>query len=270
MVQAIAMIGAGSMSEAIIAGMVKQAFIPSEHIFVMNKNNEVRLKLLRETYGITYIQTDKSTLSEVDVVVLSVKPKDIPVAIQSIKSELHSNQLIISVAAGVSTDTIQKEIGLEIPVIRAMPNTSATIGYSATAIAKGTYATNQHIDMAKQLFNTIGMAVEVAEKNIDIVTGISGSGPAYIYYLVEAMAAEATALGLEADIAQALINQTIIGAGQMLAQSGETAKALRENVTSPNGTTEAGLKTLAAFDFQTAIRSCVKSATDRAAELGKK
>src|SRR5699024_2679441 len=118
MVQTVAMIGAGSMSEAIIAGMVKQAFIPSEHIFVMNKSDEARLKLLQETYGITYIQNKKNALSEVDVVVLSVKPKDIPVAIQSINSELHSNQLIISVAAGVSTDTIQKEIGLEIPVIR--------------------------------------------------------------------------------------------------------------------------------------------------------
>lgn len=270
MVQTVAMIGAGSMSEAIIAGMVKQAFIPSEHIYVMNKSNEARLKLLRETYGITYIQTDKSALNEVDVVVLSVKPKDVPVAIQSIKSKLQPNQLIISVVAGVSTDTIQKEIGLEIPVIRAMPNTSATIGYSATAIAKGTYATNQHIDMAKKLFNTIGITVEVIEKNIDIVTGISGSGPAYIYYLVEAMEAEAVALGLEADIAQALINQTIIGAGQMLAQSGEIARDLRENVTSPNGTTEAGLNTLASFDFKTAIRSCVKSAADRAAKLGKK
>src|SRR5699024_8897779 len=125
------------------------------------------------------------------------------------KSELHPNQLIISVAAGVSTDTIQKEMGMDIPVIRAMPNTSATIGYSATAIAKGTYAMKQHIDMAKQLFNTIGITVEVIEKNLDIVTGISGSGPAYIYYLVESMEAEAVALGLEADVAQALINQTI-------------------------------------------------------------
>lgn len=270
MVQTVAMIGAGSMAEAIIAGMVNQDFIQEEHILVMNKSNQERLKLLHETYGVSYIQTEKHTLKEADVIILSVKPKDVPAALQSIKSELQINQLIISVVAGISTETIEKEIGLDIPVIRSMPNTSATIGHSATAISKGKYATNEHIHMAQKLFNTIGITVEVEEKNMDVVTGISGSGPAYIYYFVEALEAEAVKLGLSEDVAQTLINQTIIGAGQMLAQSGDTAKTLRERVTSPNGTTEAGINTLASFDFQTAIRACVKSAVNRAAELGEK
>lgn len=270
MAQKITMIGAGSMSEAIIAGMVKQEYIPKDQILVMNKSNTERLKYLHKTYGISYIQTEDYTLSKADVIILSVKPKDVPTAIQSIKSQLHKNQLIVSVAAGVSTGMILAEIGLDISIIRAMPNTSAAIGYSATAISKGKHATENDSGIAKRLFNTIGITVEVAEENIDIVTGISGSGPAYIYYFVEALEAEAVALGLDNNTAQSLIIQTVIGAGQMLAQSGDSAKTLREKVTSPNGTTEAGIKTLASFDFQTAIRACVKSATNRATELGER
>lgn len=269
MVRNVVIVGAGAMSEAIIAGMVKQSFLPSKDIVVMNKHNRQRLEGLHETYGISYIQTEKNQLNEADVILLSVKPKDVPTALQSIKAHLHTNQLIISVVAGVSTDIIKNEVDLDIPIIRAMPNTSATIGYSATAITRGQFATQDDVTIAKQLFDTIGMTVEVAEKNIDIVTGLSGSGPAYVYYLVEALEAEAVALGLDADTAEALIMQTVIGAGQMLAQSGSSAKTLREKVTSPKGTTEAGINTLASFDFQKAVRACVKSATNRAIELGR-
>src|SRR5690625_764820 len=151
-----------------------------------------------------------------------------------------------------------------------MPNTSISIGYSATAISKGTFANENHLNTSTLLFNTIGTTVLVKEDKMDIVTGISGSGPAYIYYLVEAMERVAVEKGLDQKTAQLLITQTIIGAGKMLEQVDESAEKLREQVTSPGGTTEAGINTLATFKFQEAIMESVKSATNRSAELGNK
>src|SRR5690625_2930089 len=141
-----------------------------------------------------------------------------------------------------------------------MPNTSASIGYSATALSKGKFSSEKHIEMSTLLFNTIGITAIVEEEDMDIVTGLSGSGPAYIYYLIEAMEKAAVENGLDPETAMLLITHTIIGAGKMLKQSGKSAKELRINVTSPGGTTEAGLKTLSDYNFQEAMMECVKSA----------
>src|SRR5699024_10169400 len=201
------------------------------------------------------------------IIILTVKPNDIKVAVDSFKNYIHSKQLIVSVAAGVSTTDIEKQMNNEIPVIRVMPNTSALIGYSATAISKGKFAGDEHIKLSTQLFNTIGITVVVNERDMDAVTGISGSGPAYIYYLVEAMEKVAIESGLDPQTAKLLINQTVIGAGKMLEKSGESADTLRENVTSPGGTTEAGINTLSEYNFQKAIMNGVKSAISRSIEL---
>lgn len=265
----IAFIGAGAITEAIISGMIQKQFIDSEKIYVTNRSNRDRLTYLVEQYQVSTTTDQKALLTDADMILLTVKPKDVRSAIDGIKDYVRPNQLIVSVLAGVKTSEIEDLFNLKIPVVRAMPNTSASIGYSATALTQGQYATKKHIELGTLLFNTIGITVVVDEKKMDIVTGLSGSGPAYIYYLVEAMERVAEENNLDPDIASLLITQTIIGAGKMLAQSGESAKILREQVTSPGGTTEAGLKTLAQYQFQEAMMAGVNSAIKRAKELGK-
>lgn len=265
----VAFIGAGSMAEAIISGMISTSFLQKEQIFVMNKNNQERLDRLYERYGIQCHCDKVEILNDADIIILSMKPHDVKAAIESIKDDIQDHQVIVSVVAGVSTDYMSTLIGKAIPVVRAMPNTSASIGFSATAITKGKDASEDHIQKVASLFNTIGTTSIVEEKDMHTVTGISGSGPAYFYYLVEAMETAAMEAGLDQHIAKSLITQTVIGAGEMLKHSGESAATLREKITSPNGTTQAGLETLKKHGFQKTIMACVKSAKERSIELGK-
>ncbi|HLS60343.1 MAG TPA: pyrroline-5-carboxylate reductase [Virgibacillus sp.] len=270
MIGKIAIVGAGTMSEAIISGILNKEFLKEEEISVTNKNNQERLNLLQERYGIHSTHDKKETIQDADLIILSVKPYDIKETIDSIKEYIRPGQLIVSVVAGISTDYISELIGNETPVIRAMPNTSASIGMSATAITKGEYAVQRHLNMCEALFNTIGMTVVINEADMHAVTSVSGSGPAYVYYLVEALEKAAMQSGLDRDVAQALITQTIRGAGEMLQQSAKSAESLRKGVTSPAGTTEAAIETLDKQGFQGAVIAGVESARDRSAELGKK
>lgn len=264
----ISFIGAGSMAEAIIAGLINKRVIAAEQIYVTNKENEERLEQLEQTYDIKGSTDKVKVIQDAAVIVIATKPYDVVDAINDVKKYIKEDQLVISVVAGISTELIEKTLEKKAPVIRTMPNTSAAIGYSATALTKGKYATDEHISVAKQLFKAIGTVSIVEEEKMHIVTALSGSGPAYVYYLVEAMEAVAKAEGLDETIAKNLITQTIIGAGNMLKETNEQTSTLRENVTSPNGTTAAGLATLRKYKFKEAIKNCIKSAKQRSIELG--
>ncbi|WP_188942928.1 pyrroline-5-carboxylate reductase [Virgibacillus salexigens] len=264
----IAFIGAGSMAEAIISGMVRAEIVDNEKIIVTNRSNRERITRLEQRYQINSMMDKEKLTTDTDIIILATKPYDMEQAIDSIKAYVTTDQLIISVTAGISTESIQELFGIEIPIIRAMPNTSASIGYSATALAAGIHASENHMKEARVLFETIGTTEIVDESDMHIVTGISGSGPAYIYYLVEAMEAAAISSGLDKDTAKSLIAQTILGAGEMLQQSEDTAAALREKITSPAGTTQAGIESLKRNDFQKIIMECVEAARDRSIELG--
>ncbi|XKE80486.1 pyrroline-5-carboxylate reductase [Oceanobacillus kapialis] len=266
----IAFIGAGSMAESIISGIVQANVLDKDDIIVTNKSNKERVERLEEKYLITSMQDKADVVKDADVIVLATKPYDLEAAVQSIKEHIKPDQLLVSVIAGISTEYIASLTGQDIAVIRAMPNTSASIGYSATAISAGAFAKEEHIVTAQELFDTIGTTVIVEEEDMHIVTGISGSGPAYIYYMVEAMEKAAVDSGLDQEIAKALITQTVRGAGEMLKRSGDAADVLREKITSPAGTTQAGIETLKENDFQRIVMSCVESARDRSIELGKK
>lgn len=266
----ISFVGAGSMAEAIIAGLVNKKVLPSEQIYVTNKENDARLQELREKYRIIGTKDKQETIEGADVVIIATKPHDVKEVVLEVKDLITEEQLIVSVVAGIATDFITQTLGKNAPVIRSMPNTSAALGYSATAIAQGTYATDEHIKMAESMFQSIGTVSVVEEEQMHIVTAISGSGPAYIYYLVEAMEKIAIEEGLDEQTAKQLITQTVIGSGKMLEAATEPVHVLRENVTSPNGTTFAGLETLRAYNFEEAIIECVKSAKNRSIELGKK
>lgn len=266
--QNIVFVGAGSMAEAMISGMLqKELFLPSQ-ISVMNRSNQERLENLKHTYQVCITNSKQTAIENADIIILAMKPKDIVSGVLSIKDFVTEEQLVISVLAGVSTITITELLGKEVPVVRAMPNTSATIGKSATALSVGAYAKHQHLLLTQKLFETIGIVTTVEEKELHAVTGLSGSGPAYVYYLVESMEKAADEIGLEKEIAKELILQTIIGAAEMLKKSPKQPATLRREVTSPGGTTEAGIKILEDYRYQEAMISCIKRATGRSVELG--
>jgi pyrroline-5-carboxylate reductase len=263
----IAFIGAGSMAEALIAGMTKTLY-KSEQIIVTNRSNKKRLEYMRNTYHVRVEIDKEKAVKEADIIILAMKPKDVVEGINAISETVREDQLIISVLAGVSTDSILSLLKKKVAVVRAMPNTSATIGKSATAIALGRYANKNHLSIAKTLFETVGVVTVVAENDLHAVTGLSGSGPAYVYYLVEAMEKAAKEIGLEQSVAKDLILQTIIGAAEMLKSSAKHPSILRKEVTSPGGTTEAGIKILEDYHYQEAVIACIKRAAKRSAELG--
>lgn len=268
MINKIAFIGAGSMAEAIIAGIIQNELLQSENVFVANRSNTKRLTELNEKYQITGTTDKELAIKDAAAIVISPKPNDIEVALEELKDIIQPGQLVISVVAGVSSQQISSILGKEVAVIRAMPNTSATIGQSATGLSKGAFATDEQVVVAKKIFTEIGTVVVIDEAEMHTLTAISGSGPAYIYYLVEAMEEAAQAGGLEAQLAKDLVIQTLIGAGEMLKASNDPAGELRRKVTSPNGVTAAGIETLSEYKFQEAIKACVKSAAHRSFELG--
>lgn len=266
----VAFIGAGSMAEAIIAGLAKdESLVKRENIVATNKLNEDRLEELQHKYGISTIVGKAAVVRDADIIVLSMKPKDLAEAVEDIKDFVNEDQVIVSVIAGASCDLIAGLFGKKVPVIRTMPNTSAMIGYSATALSKGEYATEAQLKDAIALFETVGSAFVVEEDEMHAVTSISGSGPAYFYFMVEAMEEAAKKVGLRDEIAHDLIIQTIVGAGQMLKETTVDPGTLRKNISSPGGTTQAGIETLATENFQEAVIACVQRAHDRSREMEK-
>jgi pyrroline-5-carboxylate reductase len=266
--QKIVFVGAGSMAEAIIAGMLQKELFSPDQITATNRSNTQRLQELEQRYRIRVTQNKKVAISQADILILAIKPKDVVNSVTEIAPYVNNKQLVISVLAGIGTDTLVDLFKQDMAVVRAMPNTSAAIGKSATALALGKFATEQHLDIAQRLLETIGMVAIVNEKDLHAVTGLSGSGPAYVYYLIEAMESAANEIGLDRDIAKELILQTIIGAAEMLKSSPKQPAVLRNEVTSPGGTTEAGLKVLEQFNYQEAMIACIKRAAERSAELG--
>lgn len=257
------------MTKAILSGLFEQKKVSRENIFLINRTNRKKLAQLVDQYQLKEDQTQKERVLQADIVLLAVKPADLFDLLKEIGPKFHRGQCIISVAAGIRLESIEAFLQEEVAVIRAMPNTSASIGLSATALAKGKWASEKEIAIAKQIFASIGMVLTVEEDMLDAVTALSGSGPAYIYFLAEAMEAAGVKAGLSEQDARKLVLQTILGAAHMLCDTGIDAKRLREAVTSPNGTTMAALKTLKAYHFEEAIEQAVNQATKRSVEIGK-
>lgn len=265
----IGFLGAGSMTEAMIEGMITRQFINPDQLVIMNRSNSHRLAELEEKYGVRTIQNAEKLLRRSNVLVLAMKPIDAAQALETIAPYLTNRHVIISVLAGITTSYIEESFQTKTPIVRAMPNTSATIGYSATAIARGTYANHEHLLYTQQLFETIGTVVQVKEEKLNAITGLSGSGPAYFYYMVECMEKAAILNGIDQETARHLIIQTITGAAKMLSETNLQATHLRERVTSPGGTTQAGLTMLEKYKYEEAITACITEAGKRSEELGK-
>ncbi|QKE09045.1 pyrroline-5-carboxylate reductase ProI [Bacillus cereus] len=268
-IQNISFLGAGSIAEAIIGGLLHANVVKGEQITVSNRSNETRLQEIHNKYGVKGTHNKKELLTNTNILFLAMKPKDVAEALTPFKEDIHNNLLIVSLLAGVSTHSIRDLLQKDVPIIRAMPNTSAAILKSATAISPSKHATAEHIQTAIALFETIGLVSVVEEEDMHAVTALSGSGPAYIYYVVEAMEAAAKKIGLKEDVAKSLILQTMIGAAEMLKASEKHPSILRKEITSPGGTTEAGIEVLQEHKFQQALISCITQAAQRSHNLGK-
>lgn len=262
-------IGAGAMAEALISGIIEGKLCEPANIWVTNKSNAERLKDLNSKWGVNTTASKRELLEHTGVFVVAVKPKDVAAVLQEIQPILkgYEPRLVISVAAGIPIRTFESALPAGMPVIRAMPNTSCRVLESATAIARGTNATGVHMAAAKRLFSCVGKVVEVEEAMLDAVTGLSGSGPAYVYLMAEALIEAGLHLGLPQDITLTLASQTLYGAAKMLKETGQDPQVLRRQVTSPNGTTMAGLKALEEAGFTEALVNAVQRATARAREM---
>lgn len=265
----IVFIGAGAMAEAMISGIVAAQTISPEHIFVTNRTNTSRLKQLQDQYGINGIPNGELQLDQVDVIILAMKPKDAATSLQSIRHLIKPNQLLLSVLAGVTTSLIEHLVPAGQQVIRVMPNTSSKIGESATALAKGQHTTKQNLSWAKRLFECIGEVYVIREEQMDIFTGIAGSGPAYFYFLIEHMEKEAVKAGLTKGTVREILAQTLLGAAKMIQEQEESPAILRQNITSPNGTTAAGLQALREYCGGEAITQAVHQASNRSKEISR-
>lgn len=262
-------IGAGSMAQAMIHGWVTEGSVTPTDIFVMNKSDRKKLVSLKEQYGIQLVCPEREILKKADLVILAMKPKDVDAGMKAIASLIPSTAVVLSILAGVPMQTIEKGLGKR-SICRCMPNTSATIGMSASAVAWNDQMTSGQKIEILHLLQGIGIVNEVEEEQLHVVTALAGSGPAYIYYLVEAFEKAAIASGLNPQVAHDLLVQTIAGAAEMLKQSNKSPEVLRKQVTSPGGTTEAGIKALQDYHFQDILVHCLKEAELRSRELEKR
>lgn len=263
----IVFIGAGSMAEAIIGGWVKKGCVQADEIYITNRSDYARLMYLKDTYGVQILDRLADT-QDADLLILAVKPKDAGAAMQSVAPYIGDQTAVLSILAGISIESIEKGLYSR-PIARVMPNTSATIGMSASGIAFNKHVAEEQKALYIQMLSAIGLVVEVEEDKLHAVTALSGSGPAYIYYLIEAFEKVGTEIGLSKDVVRQLMVQTLAGSASMLQSVDEEPDELRRKVTSPGGTTEAGIQALEEHHFNETISACIKSAEQRSRELAK-
>lgn len=265
----IGFIGAGSMAEAILGGLITKNKVKPGQVSMVNRENQMRLKEICQRYGLDLNRQKEEIVAHADIVILAVKPKDVIDVLRKWGKSFQEGQILISVAAGIPTELIENYIQNQVSVLRVMPNTSCRVGLSATAMSKGSRATREAVEITRLIFSTIGLVIVVEETLMDAVTGLSGSGPAYIYYMMEAMESAGVSAGLNGETARMLTVQTLLGAVHMLLHSGKDAKELRQEVTSPGGTTMAGLQALSDYRVDEAVKAAVLKAKERASELGR-
>ncbi len=268
--ETIGLIGAGNMAEAIIRGIIASGLYTSENIMASDVRPD-RLAYIADEYGIQTTQDNLELIEHAQVIIICVKPQNVPKMLDCIDRKINGDTLVISIAAGITTEYLTKRLG-DVPIIRAMPNTPAMVDQGATALYSAN-AAQTSLEHAKELFEAMGKTVIVDnEEMIDAITAVSGSGPAYFFLLMEEMVSAAREMNIPADIAEELVYQTAKGAGELAQQAyarGESPAELRRKVTSPKGTTEAAVHVFLSRDFGGTIFSGIKSARDRSVELSK-
>jgi len=261
-------VGAGNMAEAICRSLIHEAFYKPTTLAAYDPSEE-RRKYFHDTLGI-YINKDNAELVErSEYILLAVKPQIMEKVLAEIKPAIGPGQTIISIAAGISMGYIETTLDRSIPVIRVMPNTPLMVGTGTVALCKGKYASEAHLDFARSLFASSAVTSIVDESLIDAVTAVSGSGPAYFFYLVEAMVQAGVELGLSREDALKLSANTALGSAKMMMQLADPPEELRRKVTSPGGTTEAAIKVMDQANMKQTIVAALHAAAHRSKELGK-
>lgn len=261
----VGVIGVGAMGEALVSGLLAAGWDPEDLALCVRRKE--RAQELETRYG-EHVHLDPVHAVEGrQLVVVAVKPRDVPSILTQLAGKVSSSQSVISLAAGVTTATYEQALG-DVPVIRAMPNTPALVGFGVTGIAAGRHATRVHLDLARSVLGAVGSVREMDEGLLDAVTAVSGTGPAYVFLLAEAMTEAAMREGLPRDIAESFVSQTIRGAGHLLTDTEKSPVELRYEVTSPGGTTAAAMHVLEARGFRALVEDAVRAAAIRSAQLG--
>lgn len=260
-------IGAGNMGEALLRGVLHGGLIAAERV-VASARTEARLAHLSGALHVRTTLDNGAVVDASDVVVLAVKPQVLEEVLATLAGRFRADQIVISVAAGITTATIEQAIGVEAAVLRAMPNTPALVGEGASAYCRGRWASAEHALVTQAILDSVGIAVEVDEPLMDPVTAVSGTGPAYIFYTLEAMIAGAVALGIPDPLARRLVKQTVLGAARLVMDAGEEPDQLRARVTSKGGTTQAAITHLQQNGYADVVQAAIAAACARAHELG--
>jgi pyrroline-5-carboxylate reductase len=263
----IGVIGGGKMGEGIVAGLLRTGLVGKEDLLVCDIVPE-RRGHLSETYGIKCTGDDAEVVRRSDVIILSVRPSEMANTLVSIREALSREKLLISIAAGVTTGFIRRGLGqVGVDLVRAMPNNPCTIGEGMTALTAPEETPVQRLEEAERIFSSVGRTVRLEEYLFDAVTGLSGSGPAYVYLFIEALADGGVKMGIPKNIAVALAAQTVLGSAKMVLETGEHPAKLKDLVATPAGTTVAGLYELEEAGMRAACMGAVEAATKRAGEI---
>ncbi len=262
----LAILGAGSIGQALLGGLLGD-LLPPERV-IATRRSEHGLQALRDAYpGIHVTDDNAAAVEDATIVLVACKPYQRAALFDTIRPVLNNDALVISVLAGIHSDTLARELDSANPIVRAMPNTPALVDAGATALAAGSTATQEHLDLATAMFEAVGTAEVVSEKQMDAVTGLSGSGPAYVFMFIEALTDAGVRQGLPRDVAARLSTQTVFGAAKLTRDSGEHPAILRDGVTTPGGTAIAAVSELEAHGLRTMIINAVETATQRSREL---
>jgi len=263
-----AFIGGGNMAEALIKGLLSGLGVTPQKIMATDVVPE-RRTYMQTTYGITASADNKHAVQESTVVVLAVKPQIMPMILEEIAPVVNSEKLVISIAAGITLQTLQRALGDSRRVVRVMPNTPALVLAGAAGISPGKAATPQDVALVEQIFNAVGRAMVVSDEMMDVVTGLSGSGPAFIFALIEGLSDGGVLMGRARQTATLLAAQTVLGAAKMVLETGKHPGELKDMVTSPAGTTIAGMHALESGGLRGLMMEAVRRATERSEALGR-
>lgn len=264
----IGIIGGGKMGSVIINGLVAHALTDLENIMVADKVPACRTAL-QAAFGVTVTGDNGTAARDADLVILAIKPQDMENVLQELAPVIDDKKLVISIAAGISTGFMESKLPEGVRVVRVMPNTPALIGEGAAALSRGKNASEQDLELANLIFSVLGITVVVKEELMDAVTGLSGSGPAYGFVIIEALSDAGVLMGLSRDVALKLAAQTLLGAAKLCLQGDRHPAELKDMVTSPGGTTIAGLQALEKGKLRASLMSAVEAATRRSEELGR-
>lgn len=263
----IGVIGGGKMGGALIGGMISGGLMPADALMVAD-TDEGRLAELAKACGVRVTADNREAVRGAELVILSVKPQNMAEVLAELSGALAPTALVVSIAAGIATAFIEERLGKGVRVIRVMPNMPALIGEGAAALARGAFATGEDLKLARRIFDAVGITVEVKETLMDAVTGLSGSGPGYAFLIIEALTDAGVRMGLTRDVALKLAAQSLLGAARLCLKGEKHPAELRDMVSSPGGTTLAGLKALEDGKLRSVLMSAVEAATRRSAELG--